>query len=591
MERTRDYIRFVVSRVTEESQESQESQDCVEIQNKKGSQQRQAIQNTQETQDFEGNQVRLRRREANHLRPVQGQWDGDVQCENGNQEIKEKYLVRTGQDTFTRKKKYPHGSQPSYVAQGIHGAFLKEEHKLASLLQDLISMFVEHPQMLVSGVYPIPRQFIKVDTQQNDSISLGVSDKSCENINSNYSGVNATALFENASHSQHLESSSNVSVNNRSGSHLRHRKGNFMINKNRGQTSNSLSCEQYAEQPSKRQYCEIGTEMVWFDRSRVTHQMQAAFFDVDKAAACLSKLENQFQSVSDQLSVSMRYFHTNVIQELHDRCSQAMAACQQREFVRRQHDVLLSCVENLSLKPLKENFASSAPMLLPNASRVNMDLKRKNKFGKFNTNSTVYRPEDSSFTHDTDCTDAENDSSISGNQYSVHEKTRNQVGNDTEYDLDIRLTDKINNAFGDSNFSQSQNAPIENNLPIERGDFIEDVDDECMLGMTQDVVDTLKAEHAELENHQHALLAEVTSLQQGVSEIRKLQHRFAQAIVSQDETIQHISSATITSLSNVRAGNKELTDTRKYNRDFRLIIILFFAVLTFALLFLHFVHS
>ena len=75
-----------------------------------------------------------------------------------------------------------------------------------------------------------------------------------------------------------------------------------------------------------------------------------------------------------------------------------------------------------------------------------------------------------------------------------------------------------------------------------------------------------------------------------VGEIGKLQQRFAGLVATQQTTITHIAEATVATLDNVTAGNVELREASKHNRDFRLVIILFFAVLTVALLFLHWAH-
>lgn len=79
---------------------------------------------------------------------------------------------------------------------------------------------------------------------------------------------------------------------------------------------------------------------------------------------------------------------------------------------------------------------------------------------------------------------------------------------------------------------------------------------------------------------------EVGKIAGKLAEISHLQEMFSENVLKQDEDLQRVSTATITTTEDIREGNEHLRKAMRNNAGFRVWILFFITTLSFVILFL-----
>lgn len=101
----------------------------------------------------------------------------------------------------------------------------------------------------------------------------------------------------------------------------------------------------------------------------------------------------------------------------------------------------------------------------------------------------------------------------------------------------------------------------------------------------------LAREGRALEERLGDLAHEVGQAETTIMELSRMQHDMAMHLAAQEEKVMSVQTDTADAIANVEAGNDDLAQALKYNRDFRWAMLLVFLLLSASLLFLDFYYS
>ncbi|EGD76489.1 hypothetical protein PTSG_07605 [Salpingoeca rosetta] len=490
--------------------------------------------------------------------------------------------------------------RPSKSAHALHSAFVVEEDRLATLLQELLQV-LNKPHAIVAASYPVP----------TTSTGLHEDDE----------GVAAQGIATATTGSAHVRG-----IHEQHG--LRHRHaGNApatQTHHNAPARASVLPQRQQhghghdrapASAPLEAQ-AQAHMQWTWYDPFTTAKALQEAQADVERVSQVLQKLQQQLDGVKPDLNGGMQAFHSNTLKELKARCVLALDLCHQRAALRWRHEAMRTCT-TADARQLYLNL----PRLATRSQGFAMGLKRKqarrrarrspegnrsqagavaeagveeeqhNRDGvdrrhgaaTTTTGASATEPgltepaaEASNARPEKDPLSMPNSSSTSSSTNTRRNRGARQLLGEQQHNRAGRSMDGGNQAQGGGVGGSSDDA-------FDLGSMLAEVPEAC----TQ----ALKQEHAQLQNTCHDMLRDIGAMHAQVGEISKLQQRFSQLVDTQQQTITHITEATVSTLGNVSAGNRELKEASRHNRDFRLVIIVFFAVLTLALLCLDWLHA
>jgi syntaxin 18 len=153
-------------------------------------------------------------------------------------------------------------------------------------------------------------------------------------------------------------------------------------------------------------------------------------------------------------------------------------------------------------------------------------------------------------------------------------KITNNINNVDKYS---KITaNKSNSANNESSISED----INNSQTRNEGKEILNITDERERQL-------LEEENASLMNELETLVDQAKDVEKQIMEISELQNLFALKVAQQSEDIEHNFNIAISSKSNINNAAKELTKATKKGVDFRVFVLLFLIISSFALLFLH----
>ncbi|XP_029645174.1 syntaxin-18 [Octopus sinensis] len=112
----------------------------------------------------------------------------------------------------------------------------------------------------------------------------------------------------------------------------------------------------------------------------------------------------------------------------------------------------------------------------------------------------------------------------------------------------------------------------------------EEVDEEDVISPEE--AEKFEEENQALMDEMHSLMSEVKQIEGKVLEVSQLQEIFAENVWDQEKKIDQIYNTVSGTSENVTSGNEQIREAMKNNAGFRVWILFFLVVCTFALLFL-----